>query len=153
MINVVNEPVVSDAKILKELEGITTRDVENRNKMERNGAKASVNALQDHAGGNAGYSREAVQKPETTDAIARIEQQLGQLSITMCDMAKGKSDVEDRLKRLETKLLDGGVGGAGGAQRKFPKCEDCERDKKFCNHCKNCKETGHKQKDCPKPKN
>jgi hypothetical protein len=152
LINVLSDPKISDAKIMKELEGITTRDVENRTKMEKSGGKASVNSLQDHTGGNAMFngSRDPVQQPQTMDAISRIEKQLGQMSVTMCDMASGKSDVEKRLKRLESLLAD---GYAGGARRKFPKCEKCEVEKKFCTHCSNCGESGHKNKDCLKPKN
>ena len=162
LITVLNEPNISDARILKELKGITTRDVENRNKMEKSGGKASVNALQDHSGGNSGFRREAavsdresVNKPGAADAISRIEQQLGQLSVTMSDMANGKTEVEERLKRLESKLLAGGGagGGGGGARRDFPRCKACEPERKFCTHCKNCGESGHKQKECTKPKN
>ena len=171
LINVLNAPDVSDVKILKELKGITTRDVENRSKMEKSGGKASVNALQDHSGGSTGShnnnnnnynnnnnnnnnNREVFHKPESENAIARIEQQLGQLSVTMCDMAKGKSEVEERLKRLEDRLLaGGGAGGAGSARRDFPRCDACAPARLHCTHCKNCGESGHKYKDCPKPKN
>ena len=72
----------------------------------------------------------------------------------MCDMAKGKSEVEERLKRLETRLLaGGGAGGVGSARRDFPRCDACAPGRLHCTHCKNYGESGHKYKDCPKPKN
>ena len=74
----------------------------------------------------------------------------------MSELASGKSDVEERLKKLEDKLLSdrggAGSGGTGGAHRpNFKvKCENCEWEKKFCRHCTECGESGHSRKDCSK---
>ena len=158
MINVLKDPKITDGKLLKELNVIVARDEENRKKMAKNGGKANVNSLQDHsAGGRRSQSQErerenVKEQPPTIDGniIARIETQLGQLSVTMSELASGKSDVEERLKKLENKLWADN-GRTGGARRtKFPKCEDCEREKKFCTHCSKCGESGHKYKDCTK---
>ena len=165
MINVLKDPKISDGRLMKELNVIVARDEENRKKMAKNGGKAKVNLLQDHTGGGGrSRSQDSERKetlkdhpqslqlndhPQSFQAISRIETQLGQLSVTMSELAAGKSDVEERLKKLENKLLAGN-GGSGSGRRNVIKCEDCERNKKFCTHCSKCGESGHKFKECPK---
>ena len=161
MIAVLNEPNISDPKILKQLKEITQRDGENRSKMEKNGGKASVNSLQDHSDSGGGrrsqekdreHSRTAkVQQQSTMDdsVLTRIETQLGQLSVTMSELTSSKSVVEERLKKLEDKLSADNRGTGSARRNRFPKCKDCERDNKFCTHCSKCGEAGHKNKDCP----
>ena len=113
---------------------------------------AKVNSLSDNC-------QEVRPKEESTTKVpdpqlSRIETQLGQLSVTMSELAEGKADVEARLKRLEGKLLDNErkTGGGQGGNRNvhFPKCATCERDRKYCTHCTKCGAADHKRKECTK---
>ena len=155
MRNVLKDPKISDRNLMKQLNEIVARDEENRRKMEndKNGRttssqnrSAKVNSLSDNCQEE---STSKVPDPQ----LSRIETQLGQLSVTMSELAEGKADVEARLKRLEGKLLDNErkAGGQGGNRNvHFPKCATCERDRKYCTHCTKCGASDHKRKECTK---
>ena len=157
MKSVLKDPQISDRNLLKELNEIVARDEENRKKMDKGGGRnANVNSLQQSH--DSRDEKDTKLKPETTPKpsdtqLNRIETQLGQLSVTMVELAAGKADVEERLKRLEGKFLENekrAAGFAGNRYAEFPRCEACAPDRKHCTHCAKCGESGHKRKECPK---
>ena len=162
MRNVLKDPKISDRNLMKQLNEIVARDEENRRKMDndKNGRttsyqnrNAKVNSLSDNCRDADVRSKEESTSKVPDPQLSRIETQLGQLSVTMSELAEGKADVEARLKRLEGKLLDNErkPGGQGGNRNvHFPKCATCERERKYCTHCTKCGEADHKRKDCPK---
>ena len=159
MKRVLKDPKISDRNVMKELNEIVAREEENRRKMEKGGRSANVNSLQQQFH-DSRDDQDKKPKPETTPKpdpqLNRIETQLGQLSVTMSELAAGKADVEERLKRLEGKFLENekksGFSGNrnAGNRNDFPRCSACQPDRLYCTHCAKCGEPGHKQKDCPK---
>ena len=154
MKSVLKDPKISDRIVMKELNEIVAREEENRRKMEKGGRSANVNSSQQQFH-DSRDDQDKKPKPETTPKpdpqLNRIETQLGQLSVTMSELAAGKAEVEKRLKRLEDKFLENdNKPSFAGNRNDFPRCSACQPDKKFCTHCAKCGESGHKRKDCPK---
>ena len=155
MRNVLKDPNVSDRKLMEELNEIVARDEENRRKMDKgkSSRNANVNSLQRsiQSQDDSKPKEEAISKCQDSQ-LNRIESQIGQLSVTMSELAAGKAEVEERLKRLEGKMfeLEKKPGQGGNRSGPFPKCAPCEREKKYCTHCAKCGASDHKRKDCTK---